>query len=365
MPFTLRTSKRDLEDMGSKFGGAPDLEFRAATKALELEASGLTYQRVPPGYRFPYGHTHETQEEVYVVVRGSERMKVDDEISSSKNGTRCASARYVARLRGRAGGPRDPRHRRAQSRRIRATTSKASATGGLTSSPAPGFGKPPHGAVSSRPVSSRKKNSERATIVWRCSTGVAWRENSVLRIARSQRCRLEVEELDARDHQVGVRIRGVGGEERNGLAGKGFRVAPAPSRRRRPHGDRDGRINVVRGNGYLLLCPAATGPTASSKQNGTYEPSCRRSPHCRNRRRRHAGAAVRLRGCRGRPLTRAGQARPTRKREITIPAAIPMPPMIWTRVIVSPRRSQARRAAPNGWMLGSTRTWRRRPGRRP
>ena len=49
MPFTLRNIKEDLEDIGSKFDGAPDLEFRAATKALELEASGLSYQRVPPG----------------------------------------------------------------------------------------------------------------------------------------------------------------------------------------------------------------------------------------------------------------------------------------------------------------------------
>jgi mannose-6-phosphate isomerase-like protein (cupin superfamily) len=80
VPFTLRNLKADLEDLGSNFDGAPDLEFRAATGALELRESGLTYQRVPPGYRFPYGHTHKTQEEVYVVVRGSGRMKVDDEI---------------------------------------------------------------------------------------------------------------------------------------------------------------------------------------------------------------------------------------------------------------------------------------------
>jgi hypothetical protein len=40
-----------------------------ATEALELEQSGLGYQRVPPGYRFPYGHTHKKQEEVYVVLR--------------------------------------------------------------------------------------------------------------------------------------------------------------------------------------------------------------------------------------------------------------------------------------------------------
>ncbi len=57
MPFTLRNLKDDLEDIGSNFDGAPDLEFRAATKALELEESGLTYQRVPPGYRFPHTAT--------------------------------------------------------------------------------------------------------------------------------------------------------------------------------------------------------------------------------------------------------------------------------------------------------------------
>jgi mannose-6-phosphate isomerase-like protein (cupin superfamily) len=80
VPFTLRNLKGDLEDIGSVFDGPAGLEFRAATKPLELEKSGLTHQRVPPGIRFPYGHTHETQEEVYVVVRGSGRMKLDDEI---------------------------------------------------------------------------------------------------------------------------------------------------------------------------------------------------------------------------------------------------------------------------------------------
>src|SRR3712207_8906532 len=67
VPFTLRNLKEDLEDVGSRFDGSPDLEFRMATEALELEKSGLSYQRVPPGYRFPYGHTHKKQEEVYVV----------------------------------------------------------------------------------------------------------------------------------------------------------------------------------------------------------------------------------------------------------------------------------------------------------
>jgi mannose-6-phosphate isomerase-like protein (cupin superfamily) len=84
VPFTRPNIRGDLEDLGSRFDGAPDLEFRAATKALELEQASLSYQRVPPGYRFPYGHTHKTQEEVYVVVRGSGRMKVDDDILELK-----------------------------------------------------------------------------------------------------------------------------------------------------------------------------------------------------------------------------------------------------------------------------------------
>jgi mannose-6-phosphate isomerase-like protein (cupin superfamily) len=83
VPFTLRNIK-DLEDIGSAFDGPPELEFRAATKSLELEKSALSYQFVPPGFRFPYGHSHQTQEEVYVVVRGSGRMKLDDEIVEVK-----------------------------------------------------------------------------------------------------------------------------------------------------------------------------------------------------------------------------------------------------------------------------------------
>ena len=81
MPFTLRNIKEDLEDVGSRFHGVPDLEFRLATEALGLEKSGLSYQC--PAIAF-YGHTHNKQEEVYVVLRGSGRMKLDDEIVDLK-----------------------------------------------------------------------------------------------------------------------------------------------------------------------------------------------------------------------------------------------------------------------------------------
>jgi gentisate 1,2-dioxygenase len=76
------TGWEDLEDHGSNFDGAPDLEFRHASKALER--CGLSYQRIPPDYCFPHGHTPKEQEEVYVVVRGSGRMKLDDEIVEVK-----------------------------------------------------------------------------------------------------------------------------------------------------------------------------------------------------------------------------------------------------------------------------------------
>jgi mannose-6-phosphate isomerase-like protein (cupin superfamily) len=80
VPYTLRNLKEDVEDSAPRFGGAPDMEARFAREALELEESGLSYQRAAPGYRFPFGHTHKKQEEVYVVVGGSGRMKLDDEI---------------------------------------------------------------------------------------------------------------------------------------------------------------------------------------------------------------------------------------------------------------------------------------------
>ena len=80
MPFTLRNLKEDVDDVGSNFDGPPGLEFHLATGALALERSGLSHQRIPPGHRFPYGHTHVEQEELYVVVRGSGRMKLDEEV---------------------------------------------------------------------------------------------------------------------------------------------------------------------------------------------------------------------------------------------------------------------------------------------
>ena len=56
------------------------IEWRFARAALgspELGVSRFTYD---PGTRMPWGHRHGVQEEAYVVVGGSGRAKLDDEI---------------------------------------------------------------------------------------------------------------------------------------------------------------------------------------------------------------------------------------------------------------------------------------------
>jgi uncharacterized cupin superfamily protein len=75
---------KEVEDMAPKFGFAPDLEARFATAALGLEKSGVSYQRLAPNFRMPFGHRHKEQEELYVLVGGSGRLKLDDEIVEVK-----------------------------------------------------------------------------------------------------------------------------------------------------------------------------------------------------------------------------------------------------------------------------------------
>jgi mannose-6-phosphate isomerase-like protein (cupin superfamily) len=71
---------KDVEDAAEKFGLAPDLEARFATVPLELKQSGISYQRLGPSFRMPWGHQHDRQEELYVILSGSARVKLDDEV---------------------------------------------------------------------------------------------------------------------------------------------------------------------------------------------------------------------------------------------------------------------------------------------
>jgi mannose-6-phosphate isomerase-like protein (cupin superfamily) len=71
---------KDVEDQAPNFGLSPDLEARMARVPLELEQFGLSYQRIAPNFRLPFAHKHKNQEEAYVVVSGSMRAKVGDDI---------------------------------------------------------------------------------------------------------------------------------------------------------------------------------------------------------------------------------------------------------------------------------------------
>ncbi len=76
---TLKNLK-DVEDSAPKFGMSDVLEARFAREELGLEVSGVSYQRLQPDARMPFGHKHLEQEELYVVTSGSGRVKLDDEI---------------------------------------------------------------------------------------------------------------------------------------------------------------------------------------------------------------------------------------------------------------------------------------------
>ncbi len=77
--YTIKNLK-DVEDSAPKFGMAPALEARFAREELGLEQSGVSYLHLAPDARVPFGHKHSEQEELYVVVDGSGRIKLDDDI---------------------------------------------------------------------------------------------------------------------------------------------------------------------------------------------------------------------------------------------------------------------------------------------
>ncbi len=77
--YTNRNLKTEVENQAPKFDMPPEMEVRFARTPLGGETLGLSLMKLAPGFRIPFGHKHEQQEEVYVVVRGSARVAVEDE----------------------------------------------------------------------------------------------------------------------------------------------------------------------------------------------------------------------------------------------------------------------------------------------
>ncbi len=76
--FTKVNLQSDVEDAAAA-NGVEGIEARFANQALELQRCGVSHQRLAPGARQPWGHRHQVQEEVYVVLSGSGTAKLGDE----------------------------------------------------------------------------------------------------------------------------------------------------------------------------------------------------------------------------------------------------------------------------------------------
>lgn len=74
------TNLDTAENVAPDFGMGEMGEARFVRKALGAERIGLADYRVKPGKRPGFGHRHRASEEIYVVLAGSGRFKLDDEI---------------------------------------------------------------------------------------------------------------------------------------------------------------------------------------------------------------------------------------------------------------------------------------------
>lgn len=79
MSYTIR-NLRDVKDMAPQFGFAEVQEAHFAHGELEAETIGFSFMVVKPGKRQAFAHRHDEAEEIYVVVGGSGRVKLDDDV---------------------------------------------------------------------------------------------------------------------------------------------------------------------------------------------------------------------------------------------------------------------------------------------
>ena len=101
--YTKVNLKEDVDDQAPNFGLSPNLEFRMARVPLAMENAGVSYLRIGPGFRMPFGHKHKQQEEVYVLVNGSAKIKIEDDVHELKQWD--AVRLHKDTMRGFEGGP--------------------------------------------------------------------------------------------------------------------------------------------------------------------------------------------------------------------------------------------------------------------
>jgi mannose-6-phosphate isomerase-like protein (cupin superfamily) len=71
---------REVDDSAVSYGLSDTQEARFARRDLAAEQTGVTYLMIKPGRREAFAHRHREAEEIYVVLAGSGRVKLDDEL---------------------------------------------------------------------------------------------------------------------------------------------------------------------------------------------------------------------------------------------------------------------------------------------
>ena len=102
--YTLLNLRTDIEDMAPKFGMPDGIEAHFGRKPLGLAKSGLSYYKLGPDFKLGFGHSHSEQEEIYLVMSGTARLKLDDEEVELKELDAVRIPEGV--MRGMAAGPR-------------------------------------------------------------------------------------------------------------------------------------------------------------------------------------------------------------------------------------------------------------------
>jgi uncharacterized cupin superfamily protein len=94
--YTKLNIEDDLENAAAQHG-IEGLDARFGRKALGLEQFGFSVQKFASNHRQQFGHVHREQEELYVVLAGGGRVKLDDEIVDLRQGDALRVAAGVTR----------------------------------------------------------------------------------------------------------------------------------------------------------------------------------------------------------------------------------------------------------------------------
>ena len=75
-----KTNLREVEDSAAAHGVGESQEARFPRTELGAEQTGMNYLIVKPGRREAFAHRHREAEEIYVVLAGAGRVKLDDDV---------------------------------------------------------------------------------------------------------------------------------------------------------------------------------------------------------------------------------------------------------------------------------------------